>query len=266
MSDIQEISKRIRQLRLDNHLEQTEVAEFMGYKSFTTISKWENGKNLPTGGKLVKLAQLFGTTTDYILHGTSSEINKETNPKTELIPSTLQKVADTASKLEHKRQLRVLDFANEQLEKQNKVVSLFDNHIENEELFPVKSTTFAAAARGLGHGFEADDHDTYTVYTDEEPPHHDYAIGIRGDSMLPKYVDGDMLYIIDKGVSSYNGQLCVVVHNGQTFFKKVYTEPDGLRLVSLNTKYDDIFIDYPPAEDTYIKIYDVVGSFTPKEM
>ncbi|HEL0906767.1 TPA: helix-turn-helix transcriptional regulator, partial [Streptococcus equi subsp. equi] len=125
---------------------------------------------------------------------------------------------------------------------------------------------YAAAASGFGRGFEADEYDTYTVYTDEEPPRYDYAIGIRGDSMLPKYEQGDMLYIVDRGMSTYNGQLCIVVHNGQTYFKKVYTEEDGLRLVSLNKKYNDIFIDYPPAEDTYIKIYDVVGSFTPVEM
>lgn len=170
------------------------------------------------------------------------------------------------NQLEQPRQEKVLSFANEQLEEQNKVVSMFDKKVEEEELFPVQGVTYAAAASGFGRGFEADDYDTYTVYTDEEPPRYDYAIGIRGDSMLPKYEQGDMLYIVDRGMSTYNGQLCIVVHNGQTYFKKVYTEEDGLRLVSLNKKYNDIFIDYPPAEDTYIKIYDVVGSFTPVEM
>lgn len=170
--------------------------------------------------------------------------------------------------LEKPRQEKVLDFANEQLEEQesNKVVSMFDEQLKNEELFPVQGTTFATAASGFGRGYEADDYDTYTVYTDEEPPLYDYAIGIRGDSMLPRYEAGDILYIVDKGMSTYSGQLCIVVYNGQTYFKKVYTEDRGLRLVSLNKKYDDIFIDYPPAEDTYIKIYDVVGSFTPIEM
>lgn len=163
-------------------------------------------------------------------------------------------------RLEQPRQEKVLNFANEQLEEQNKVVST------HEELFSVQGVTYAAAASGFGRGFEADEYDTYTVYTDEEPPHYDYAIGVRGDSMLPKYEQGDMLYIVDRGMSAYAGQLCIVVHNGQTYFKKVYTEEDGLRLVSLNKKYNDIFIDYPPAEDTYIKIYDVVGSFTPVEI
>ncbi|MFU1594083.1 LexA family transcriptional regulator [Streptococcus dysgalactiae] len=167
--------------------------------------------------------------------------------------------------LEEQRRIIVLDTAKEQLEEQTKIINFSDKKTDIEDIFEVKGTTFAAAASGFGRGFEADDYDTYTVYTDEEPPHYDYAIGIRGDSMLPKYEQGDMLYIVDKGMSTYSGQLCIVVHNGNTYFKKVYTEDDGLRLVSLNKKYSDIFIDYPPAEDTYIKVYDVVGSFTPIE-
>lgn len=175
-------------------------------------------------------------------------------------PKNTSEIVSIYNQLEQPRQEKVLSFANEQLEEQNKVVST------HEELFSVQGVTYAAAASGFGRGFEADEYDTYTVYTDEEPPHYDYAIGVRGDSMLPKYEQGDMLYIVDRGMSAYAGQLCIVVHNGQTYFKKVYTEEDGLRLVSLNKKYNDIFIDYPPAEDTYIKIYDVVGSFTPVEI
>ncbi|MFU2205290.1 LexA family transcriptional regulator [Streptococcus pluranimalium] len=161
------------------------------------------------------------------------------------------------NQLEQQRQEKVVKFAQEQLDEQEQ---------EESDLFEVTGISYAAAASGLGRGFDADEYDSYTVYTDEEPPHYDYAIGVRGDSMLPTYEAGDMLYIVDKGMSNYSGQLCIVAYNGQTFFKKVYTEPNGLRLVSLNKKYDDIFIEYPPAEDTYIKIYDVVGSFVPVEV
>lgn len=180
------------------------------------------------------------------------------------------------NQLEEDNQAKVLDFAktrlSDQTKKQGVVSRVFEQRRkeqqleelqEIDELFEVEGTTYAAAAQGFGRGFDADDYDTYTVYTDEEPPYHDYAIGVRGDSMLPKYEDGDMLYLVDRGLSYYSGQLCVIVIDGQTYFKKVYTEDNGLRLVSLNRKYDDIFIDLPPEEDTYIRIYDVVGSFTP---
>lgn len=168
-----------------------------------------------------------------------------------------QGILSIYNQLEQQRQEKVVKFAQEQLDEQEQ---------EESDLFEVTGISYAAAANGLGRGFDADEYDSYTVYTDEEPPHYDYAIGVRGDSMLPTYEAGDMLYIVDKGMSNYSGQLCIVAYNGQTYFKKVYTEPNGLRLVSLNKKYDDIFIEYPPAEDTYIKIYDVVGSFVPVEV
>ena len=66
-----EVGARLKSLRMSSNLEQQEVAKLMGYKSDTTISKWENGKNLPNGGKLAKLASIFNTSTDYILHGES---------------------------------------------------------------------------------------------------------------------------------------------------------------------------------------------------
>ena len=50
--------------------------------------------------------------------------------------------------------------------------------------------------------------------------------------------------------------------DGQTYIKKVYREPDGLRLVSLNPKYKDRFAPYD--EDPRI-IGKIVGNFMPIE-
>lgn len=243
------IGDKIKELRKSHKLTLEELAENLNKKYPDTInfnkgkiSKWENNKEEPRLSSVKILADFFSVSLDYF--------NNEENERPQIL--------SIYSQLEQPRQEKVLDYAKEQLKEQELE--------EESDLYEVQGITYAAAATGLGRGYEADDYDTYTVYTDEEPPHYDYAIGVRGDSMLPTYEAGDMLYIVDKGMSNYSGQLCIVAYNGQTYFKKVYTEPDGLRLVSLNKKYDDIFIDYPPAEDTYIKIYDVVGSFVPVEV
>ncbi|MCD3373100.1 hypothetical protein [Streptococcus equi] len=68
---------------------------------------------------------------------------------------------------------------------------------EQNNLFEVTGISYAAAASGLGRGFDVDDYDTYTVYTDEEPPRYDMLLGPRY-SMLPTYEAGDMLYLVDK--------------------------------------------------------------------
>lgn len=58
--------KRIRDLREDRDLNQTQIAKILGM-SKTGYSKYETGENdLPTA-VLIKLARFYGTSIDYIL-------------------------------------------------------------------------------------------------------------------------------------------------------------------------------------------------------
>jgi transcriptional regulator with XRE-family HTH domain len=59
-------SVRLRQLRTDKHLTQWQVAERVGVTR-SLISSYENDIRLPSFDILVKLAALFGVTTDYLL-------------------------------------------------------------------------------------------------------------------------------------------------------------------------------------------------------
>lgn len=62
-----EIGQRIKELRELRGMEQIELAWELGYKSQSTISKWESGVNLPTGKKLIELAQVLDVSTNEIL-------------------------------------------------------------------------------------------------------------------------------------------------------------------------------------------------------
>lgn len=63
--------KRIRDLREDHDLTQTEIAKILGM-SQTGYSKYETGENdLPTA-ILIKLARFYDTSIDYILGETDS--------------------------------------------------------------------------------------------------------------------------------------------------------------------------------------------------
>lgn len=58
--------KRIRDLREDSDLNQTQVAQMLGM-SQTGYSKYETGENdIPTA-VLIKLARFYGTSVDYLL-------------------------------------------------------------------------------------------------------------------------------------------------------------------------------------------------------
>ena len=54
------LAKNIRYLRKKKNLSQDYIAEKLGYKSYTTIQKWEMGVSEPSIAKLRKLAELFG--------------------------------------------------------------------------------------------------------------------------------------------------------------------------------------------------------------
>ena len=62
--------QRIRDLREDRDLNQTQVAKMLGM-SQTGYSKYETGENdIPTA-VLIKLARFYGTSLDYLLGETS---------------------------------------------------------------------------------------------------------------------------------------------------------------------------------------------------
>ncbi len=103
-----------------------------------------------------------------------------------------------------------------------------------------------------------DDRNFDTVYFNEELV-HDFALRVSGDSMESKYQNGSVALIRETGFD-YDGAVYAVVCNNQTYIKRVYLEEDGLRLVSINTKYKDIFISYE--EDPRI-VEIIVGNFVP---
>lgn len=155
--------------------------------------------------------------------------------------------------LNHKRQEQVIAFLNEQFLQQEA-----EKQEATDQLYPVQTVTQLAA--GLGYAFN--DYDFETVHVPSEPPRYDLASLVNGDSMYPTYRNGDVVYLVDRGVTTYNGEVCAVAINDRTYLKQVYLEKEQLRLVSINPDYKDIIIPFPPEEDTHIKIYHVVGKDT----
>lgn len=176
-----------------------------------------------------------------------------------LSKSPIQTIYD---ELKPPRQAKVLTYAERQLnEQKNEEETKINEVSEVISLYQVEVVSETAAACGFNYGFGYDDTDRETIEVDEQPPRHDIATKVSGDSMQPDYQDGDILYLVDNGLTTYNGDLAVIAYGDRSYFKKIYTENGRLRLVSLNDKYGDIILDFPPAEDTHIKIYAVVGVY-----
>ena len=58
----------LRYLRRLNHTSQNEIADYLGYKSFTTIQKWEDGSAVPYYRTITKLAEFFNVDVDRLMN------------------------------------------------------------------------------------------------------------------------------------------------------------------------------------------------------
>lgn len=139
----------------------------------------------------------------------------------------------------------------------NELLATQTEDIQEEPLYEYR--IYEKLSAGTGSAIY-EDHSYDLAYFDEELD-HDIASWIYGDSMEPKYKDGQVALIKETGFD-YDGAIYAVVWDGQTYIKKVYKEEDGLRLVSLNSKYSDKFAPYD--EEPRI-IGKVVGNFMPME-
>lgn len=66
-------SNNLRYLRKKYDMSQEDLANKLGYKSFTTIQKWESGVSEPSVSMVKKIAELFGVTMDQITNDDLSD-------------------------------------------------------------------------------------------------------------------------------------------------------------------------------------------------
>ena len=258
------LGNSIKEIRKSKKMTQNELSQLTGFKQ-NTISNHENGKRqldetdirIYAAALKVEPQQLFSLSK--VTTPTASPdllIQQITDKVVQLTPDNKKIVLRTSEEL-LKSQKANSEMYTEQNEEETKVNEVS----EVISLYQVEVVSETAAACGFNYGFGYDDTDRETIEVDQQPPRHDIATKVSGDSMQPDYQDGDILYLVDKGLTTYNGDLAVIAYGDRSYFKKIYTENGRLRLVSLNDKYEDITLDFPPAEDTHIKIYAVVGVY-----
>lgn len=67
--------ERLKKLREDRGWSKAELARRLNIKTYTNVTHWENGRNMPNGDILIKLVRLYGVTADYLL-GLSDDESK----------------------------------------------------------------------------------------------------------------------------------------------------------------------------------------------
>ena len=223
--------EKLKARRKELKLTQKEIAEELGI-SFQAYSAWERGIKEPSKEKVTQLENILKVAKGYF---TQIEIVRLYNS---LSKQGKDKVVLYARNLAQEEQTQ-------------KVATM------PERLYEYR--VYERMSAGIGASVY-DDRNFDTVYFNEELA-HDFASWVSGDSMEPKYQNGSVALIRETGFD-YDGAVYAVVCNNQTYIKRVYREEDGLRLVSINPKYKDIFISYE--EDPRI-VGIIVGNFVPME-
>lgn len=223
--------EKLKARRKELKLTQKEIAEQLGI-SFQAYSAWERGVKEPSKEKVAQLEKILKVAKGYF---TQIEIVRLYNS------------------LSKQGKDKVLLYARNlaQEEQTQKVVDM-PKRLYEYRVYERMSAGIGASVYG--------DQNFDTVYFNEELA-HDFASWVSGDSMEPKYQNGSVALIRETGFD-YDGAVYAVVCNNQTYIKRVYREEDGLRLVSINPKYKDIFISYE--EDPRI-VGIIVGNFVPME-
>lgn len=242
------VGERIKQRRKDLKMSADELATSVGV-SRSTIFRYEKGDIEKVGPDVLKkIADKLNVSPADLMGWDDTPVQELKIPTSPLV----QKITEKAVKLTAPRKQKVLDFTENQLREQsNKVISLEEN------LFEFKVYEKLSAGTGFSY-FNDGNYDT--VFYDKDLD-HDFASWVFGDSMEPKYMNGEVVLIKETGFD-YDGAVYAVDWDGQTYIKKVYKEKDGLRLVSINSKYKDKFAPFDEGPRIIGKI---VGNFLPIE-
>ena len=215
--------EKLKARRKELKITQKDIADQLGI-SYQAYSAWERGVKEPSKEKVNRLEQILRVPKGYF-----TEIE----------------IARLYNTLSNKGKKQVVEYARDLVQKEEtqQVISVSENLYEYH--------VYEKMSAGIG-ALVYNDRDYDIVYFDEELA-HDFASWVSEDSMEPKYQNGSVALIRETGFY-YDGAVYAVVWNFQTFIKKVYREKEGLRLVSINKAYKDIYIPYDETLVLWVKL------------
>ncbi len=227
-----DINTKLASIRRSAHMSQHEVAEKLTAMGIETknksISAWEKGVATPNAVQLLALCQIYGIIDIY---GTFIE-NSEDKLLSGLNEQGKEKVREYADLLRESRKYNL------------KIKT--SNVIEFHRTLPLYELPVSA---GTGEFLDNSYYEMIEV-PQSVPGSADFALRIHGDSMTPKYLDGQIVWI-RKTTQLSNGDIGIFYLDGQAYCKKLDITDGKLRLISLNKNYEPILVN----ESSDLRIY-----------
>lgn len=220
--------------------------------SQSTIAMWETGANEIPTPTLERLAELLETSPTYLLGWTDDPTDYENDDLADVNPEIIRMANGDAR--EARRIQKAVDESSAE-EWYKMAGSAFPPGVQPiSKLHHQRVPLIGSAAAGE----PIYDPEELGVYVNS-PVEADAAITVRGASMEPTYLDGDVVYIkccpdVDEGA------VAVVFLDDEATIKHVYKRPTGLTLIGDNRAYPPILAEYEDYSN--VRIFGVPVGFT----
>lgn len=221
----------LKELRLKRQLTSEQLCERLGIKG-GSYRNYERNDRKPDYDTLVKLADFYGVSTDYILGRPNAKAPKDPFDGIETIDEMEKDLIKEWLNLDEKSRKSFLDVLRKIVlkeEARNKPV------IEKAK-YLLRHLSCHKVSAGTGFNFNDDD-DWQEAEVYEVPEVHtaDFAVEVDGDSMEPVFCDGDILLVKSTPVID-RGDVGVFTLNSCGYVKELGEN----QLISYNEKYKPI--------------------------
>ena len=219
----------LKQLRNEKEMTIAKAAETFGVAN-RTYSSYELEEREPNLSLLIKLADFYGVSADYLLGRTEIKAMAGTTPAEQLdVTAAEQEIIRRYTEFPEEVRLLLLETIR-------KLVGLPE---APEDLRPVIVFTRCHRMKAsAGTGYDLDNADEWRdvrIYDCPEAYEADFAVEVDGDSMEPDYHDGDIVFVrLSEDVPV--GAVGLFIHDGKGYIK----ERGEKCLISRNPDYPNI--------------------------
>lgn len=221
----------------------SELCTYLGINT-STMANWKTRQTDPPAKYIAPICDFLDISTEYLLTG------KEKNSPTEKLSADEEELLTYYKKLSDKEQGKLLGRAEALVELDNKNKSPkpginYKNNTCDTSMIYIDYYDLPVSA-GTGIYLDNSKHNMIKVEENSLTNEANFALRVKGDSMEPKFYDGDVILIKSQPCVEF-GEIGIFIINCEGYVK----EYQGNRLVSLNSRYDDIIIgEY---DDVYCK-------------
>ena len=217
------IGDNIRAAREAKNISLRELARRLKVAA-STVSGWENGSTKPDVDRIEQLINVLGVTANYLFDSPELSVDEY------IIVEKLRNLSEWEKNLLESVLNQLIDHHEDEVEVRGVGMPSFLN-------LPY----FGHTSAGLGQLLLRDEtEETVRVKDSRLAGRADFVLEVEGDSMEPKFYEGDLL-LVKRQPLVEDGEIGIFMVDGKSYVK----EKRGNCLRSLNPKYNDI----PLSED-----------------